>query len=770
MRRWRSIVFRAFLASAALFCVLAPYSCTRAQNAAGVTHFRLTREVLLPSVSRLGVNLGEQNFYDSGQMARNLIFRNPGFEGLAYRTIFHCSSGGAGLCVDRRGIQFPAGFWKGAGYEVLDGSSVGRRGAALEANAAGDGFLIRLDGAPALQAGDWISLYKGFYGEPAAGWWPKTNRGGELAPERADLSPATRGRQALRMTATAPGSSAQISSFFDTSSDLRFVRLNGRYRLSFRAKPLAGRMLHLHVARLAAGQPRAFSLELPLAQGWRDYSEEFEVHEAAALPPAPVEVAFSVLGSSVLLDDVSLERVDGDPANRTAYRDEVLETLRQLHPGVLRMMGSYEELGSTVANLLAPVGARVRSGYRTWYTPTEEIPVGIPEFLELCRAVDAEPWIALPAAMSTDEARLLAEFFSGPVSTPGGALRLAAGRAEPWTRAFRTIHLELGNETWNTIFLGESIEDPAAYGRRANRIFSALRAAAGSSAAQFDLAVGTNVADPARNRALLAATPAATTLAIAPYLMYALDRWSTDDDLYGPLLAQSEQMARAGNLRATQLSAAGRRLSVYEVNLHTTRGAAPASVLDRFTPTEAAGVAVAGHMLRMMRDFGARTQMLFALPQYRFKREDGVQVRLWGSVVEMGAEGRKRPQFLAESLANRALHGDLVRVALSGDDPVREQAAGNDGVHLRTAHELDAYGLRDGHSAALILFNYGLRQSCRVVIDAPNAASATLSRLDAPGPSATNEAAPQVRIVTESLRKREVVLPPSSMAVVEWTE
>ena len=59
-----------------------------------------------------------------------------------------------------------------------------------------------------------------------------------------------------------------------------------------------------------------------------------------------------------------------------------------------------------------------------------------------------------------------------------------------------------------------------------------------------------------------------------------------------------------------------------------------------------------------MRDHGVRDEMLFSLQKYEFGRTDGKSVRLWGSVVEMGANGRKRPQFLAESLANRAIRGD----------------------------------------------------------------------------------------------------------------
>ena len=48
----------------------------------GVTHLRVTSQVILPAVTRLGINLGEPNYFDSGQMLKNLLSRNPGFESM----------------------------------------------------------------------------------------------------------------------------------------------------------------------------------------------------------------------------------------------------------------------------------------------------------------------------------------------------------------------------------------------------------------------------------------------------------------------------------------------------------------------------------------------------------------------------------------------------------------------------------------------------------------------------------------------------------------
>jgi hypothetical protein len=401
----------------------------------------------------------------------------------------------------------------------------------------------------------------------------------------------------------------------------------------------------------------------------------------------------------------------------------------------------------------------------------EDIPVGIPEFLELCQEVGAEPWIVAPTAMSKDEARKLEEYLDGGPTTGGGALRVAAGRREPWLQAFRTIHIELGNETWNGIFQGETIEDPAAYGRRANTIFNAFRAAAGPDASRFDLVVGGQAANPGRSGEVLAAARSANTLAIAPYLMDNVSHWATDDELYGSLLAEPEQMSRNGIVQAAQAVAHGRQLAVYEVNLHSTEGSAPQAILDRLTPSSAAGIAVAGHMLRMMRDHGVRNQMLFSLPQFRFKRADGKLVRLWGAVVEMG--GRERPQLLAESLANRVVRGNLVKVEVSGEDPTHDQPEGNDGVHLKGMHEIDAYAFQEGKWHGLIVFNYGLHESRRITLDGPGLRSnpnVNLWTLDSPGPGATNETRTDVVVEAQRFGGTQLELAPCSMAVLEWSE
>ena len=338
-----------------------------AQQAGDTTYLRVTNQVILAGVTRLGINLGDQNFYDSGQMLRNLISRNPEFAGMTYRSIFHCQMGGAARCVDmRQGIQFPADFWNGAGYEVLEGAAAGRRGTVTAGGADAGGYAFVLDpGGRTIGAGDWLEVEKEFPGDPATGWWPTLRGGARLEAEHADLPPGLPVHQALRIEASGAGQSADVNAYFDSTAGMTFVHLRGRYRLSFRAKAVSGtNVMHVHVGRDVAGVHRYVDEDIRLTPEWAEYREEFNANEVNP-QPGTVGVGFSVAGGSVLLDNADLEQMGGDASNRTVFRDEVVETLKQLHPGVLRLMESKAGLGSSIDNLLARPMARERAGYLT---------------------------------------------------------------------------------------------------------------------------------------------------------------------------------------------------------------------------------------------------------------------------------------------------------------------------------------------------------------------------------------------------------------------
>lgn len=760
----------------------------------GLTHLRVTDEVIETAATRLGINLGEQNFYDSGQMLRNLVSRNPGFEGMTYRSVVHCDRAQEPCTETMGGVAWPAGFWDGGQYAGMVRPAAGATdlyqsatasgriaqslptAAGYRVEAAGNGTADRAAGDAGMEPGEWVRLSKDVAGDPAAGWWTSLHGGARLSAERQYLSPHTEGRQALRVEAALAGESAELTSYFDSTAGMRFLRFHGEYELRFRARPLVGaQSLGVTVGR--AGQPDFLRQQVLLRPGWQDYSLRFHAEDAGQAGTA--KLSFAIAGASLLLDDVSLAAVANPAAqNPTAFRDEVVETLRALHPGVLRLMAG-EQLGASMRQLLEPRMARERAGYSVWSTEATDVAVGVPEFLELCRAVGAEPWIVIPMGTDAQEAKLLAEYLAGEATSKGGAIRAAEGQAAPWTTVFAQMHLELGNEAWNAIFHGESMEDAGAYGAEARQVFAAFRRAAGAEAGRFDLVVnaqaGVQSLPEEQDARVIGASEVADTLAIAPYMMHTVDHAATDAELFDPLLAEPEYFATHGLLAQARQAAGAKRLAVYEVNLHSTEGAADQAALDRLTPSLASGLAVSDLMLRMKRDDQVRDAMVFSLPQYAFRRSDGKQVRLWGTVVDMGPTMRRRPLFVAEATVNAAMRGDMVRVVVSGANPAHSVPRGNDGVAMAAAHDLDAFGFRsrDGQRVHRVLIVYNLSRTAAHAVAVDGIAAGTTIRWSRVGDgdaAATNENSQTVRPENGFTTGASVPMPACSMTVLEWDE
>src|SRR5712691_7324759 len=100
------------------------------------TTIDVSTRVAVPAVKRFGINLGWETYYDSAQITKNLVFRNPGFEGQISQSLVHVASGTATGFVDDyvnnppNAIlsRWPTGFWNGATFEVIVGVAKGRTG------------------------------------------------------------------------------------------------------------------------------------------------------------------------------------------------------------------------------------------------------------------------------------------------------------------------------------------------------------------------------------------------------------------------------------------------------------------------------------------------------------------------------------------------------------------------------------------------------------------------------------------------------------------
>ena len=253
------IALRRIPAFVLLFAItlLAPMSRAFGQTP---TNIQVSGSIVQPSVNRLGINLGDQTYFDSGQMMKNLVFKNPGFEGLMYRVIFHCDAVTANTCTDDNQYNAqPTGYWVGANYRVMTGASAGMTGTITASTnnhntCAGCGPVLQFDQSVNLAVGDYFSAEIFQAGSGDAGWWDDVNGGGTITTETTDLSPESPGKQAILLTAAGTGKSTTITQYFDSYSHLSFEQLNGAFSVTFRAKGVGGNnQLSVNVMRISTG-------------------------------------------------------------------------------------------------------------------------------------------------------------------------------------------------------------------------------------------------------------------------------------------------------------------------------------------------------------------------------------------------------------------------------------------------------------------------------------------------------------------------------------
>lgn len=102
-----------------------------------------------------------------------------------------------------------------------------------------------------------------------------------------------------------------------------------------------------------------------------------------------------------------------------------------------------------LAQLTNPAGAANTPGGNT-----------LPQTLGILEGLGMDPWLQIEPHFSRAEWLGLAEYLAAPfdpatqdaADLPWAAKRVAEGHPRPWTDSFRHILLEIGNETWNSLF------------------------------------------------------------------------------------------------------------------------------------------------------------------------------------------------------------------------------------------------------------------------------------------------------------------------------
>jgi hypothetical protein len=662
----------------------------------------LTLEVLntrqTENVPRIGLNLGEWSIYGAAQLMRNVL-KNPGFEGRIDRAVVIVAHADAqSFDDDTSWTGRPDGFWAGAHFDVRSGKAAGQSGTLTDSKRKGINGLplfLTQGAAPALAPGDVIVIvlsHNDAQNLPSHWEIPRDLPAGQISIESKDLRPGTPGQRSLVLSPIPNTPPTRITAYFDSISDRagKLLPFTGHWQFSIWAKAASPQAtLRIRLQR-AGSAPFLATTATPNTQ-WQLLNFAFDGNDQG--PPGTVALELRADGGKILLDDVSLERMDGGSG---AFRAEVVNALQQLKPGYLRDWQG--QLGDSFANLTAPAFGRQTDRYRPG--PEDRFGYGLPEFLDLCKQIGANPWVVLPTTLDDAEYEAYGHYLAERIRQDGFSEAIA----------------EFGNENWNRLFRPAGIPNANQHGLVAQRAFMQFRKGAGN--APIRLAVNGQHVNPKGALNMLDATPAADLLAVAPYLLHEANRRDLGETPW-PLLFKTDtalpQLAQGIHER-------GKAWGVYEVNLHTTRGDIPPAQRETITAGQAAGSALAKRLLEGL-NLGAKQQCVYTFAQYDTLLEDRSFAKLWGITRDLGATGRLRPTGLSLAMLNSALPGDLYPVRISGPQ----------------AETLTAAAIRRTDGWALVLVSASAAaQPIEIKLPANSPAPHRLQKLDASSPAATN--------------------------------
>lgn len=794
MRRLLLLLFAAILLTvSALIVVL---SDTEAQTV--VTTIIVEDNVILDDAKRLGVNLGKHDQFASSQLLKNVI-TNPGFEAGEFATILFAdeTSGDAVFRQDNWEVAWnservgqPEGFWEDASYEVLLGNAQGQTGVvdAFRHDENRPTFDVIADGREtAFGDEDLIVVRKSIEGYEG----DLHGRGSGVA-DTSTTRPDSPGTQSLKLTPLETGGAA-FRYFMDsfgrdgdqTAGKLFIIEGNWRFEVWARGSSNSDSMA---ISFEREGERTFFSDGFPLTTAWQKYVIEFYVPpgtdvQSAIAGPVPLlalNIAIPNSTDAIWIDDMSLSR--RDYSNPTAFTDKVTSALQELQPGILRKW-SQNALGNTLENQLAEPFARKTTGFSPRSVRPAQYDYSLHEFLELAAYVDAEPWYVIPPTFTDAELDGLMAYLSAPAGSNEWANKRAAlGQEVPWTEVFPTIHLEFGNELWggnsgNDPFIGATFRGGVRVGEIANERFTTIKRSAYYDSAEFNLIIGGQFEFPGRQAQIEAGSRQHDSLALSPYFGI-LEAYDSDEDIYYPLYARPLQDVMFGNLSQAldhiRAEGNGTELNIYEINFHTTEGDAPIDLRNEFMTGVNSALALPLYMLTYQDMLGVQNQAAYVLSQYSFRMGNGQYARIWGLLRDFEAGGRQRPSFLGLKMANMAIRGDMLNTRHVGADPAWSQPPINAIDAPIQMPFVRSFAYREGGQYASVLMNLHLSDPQTIIIQSPNTPdpAALLHTVTSGDIKDNNEQAQTVTIETTQLadfsQSYELILPPSSMHVLEW--
>lgn len=229
--------------------------------------------------------------------------------------------------------------------------------------------------------------------------------------------------------------------------DSIYVQRGVEYNGSVWVKPETGRPPLVIQLRDSANQVIATSALPYSSNDWQEVNFSFTPTQTAL--EAMLEITATGTGS-VLIDFISMMTASARANGK--FRPDLLQAVKDLKPPFIRWPGGSfastykwkDGIGTPVSRVYHP--NIIWGGYADYYG------FGTDEFLEMCRQLDTEPLIVLPA-MSADTAALeyamnWVHYLIDPPSTEWGRMRAANGHAEP----YKIPWFQIDNEPMNNNF------------------------------------------------------------------------------------------------------------------------------------------------------------------------------------------------------------------------------------------------------------------------------------------------------------------------------
>lgn len=272
----------------------------------------------------------------------------------------------------------------------------------------------------------WKVAFRRETDRPYRPWYP--DGAVHLARYAFDTNQPFNGQRSLRIELPTAHARAGIS------QDGFYLKAGLAYRLRLHRRSTGA--VRVRASLHGGGGPAAEPAVLgPAGADWQ--AAEVTLRATRTLENATLTLDFAGPGT-LWLDRVYLI---GEDAVLGLWRPDAVQAIRELSPGVIRFGGSALEtyewdhcVGSWDER--APFA-------QTYWGGIEENFVGVEEFVQLCRAVGAEPLICLRwSGKQPADAAAEVEYFNGPADTPGGRHRAQNGHPDP----YRVKYWQIGNE------------------------------------------------------------------------------------------------------------------------------------------------------------------------------------------------------------------------------------------------------------------------------------------------------------------------------------